>query len=265
MKYLFSDWEKLKNTLSDKSLLFLLDYDGTLTPIRESASLADLSKENKDLLNKLSKKPNCSVAIISGRSLEDIKNTVGVKGIIYAGNHGLEIEGPKIKFKSQLSPRLKAVIRHIAEDLTKRLSGIKGIVIEDKELTISVHYRLIAEKGIQEFLSIFSEIIDPYISRDKIKVDSGKKVYEIKPPVQWDKGKVALWFMVRQQFSAGEKKVLPVYIGDDVTDEDAFKALKRKGLTISVGESHTSNADYYLKNTDEVTKFLRLISEIKHN
>ena len=114
MKYLFSDWEKLKNTLSDKSLLFLLDYDGTLTPIRESASLADLSKENKDLLNKLSKKPNCSVAIISGRSLEDIKNTVGVKGIIYAGNHGLEIEGPKIKFKSQLSPRLKAVIRHIA-------------------------------------------------------------------------------------------------------------------------------------------------------
>jgi len=265
MKHLFLDWAKIKNTLSDKFLLFLFDYDGTLTSIKESAPLAVLPRENKDLINRLLRIPNCSLAIISGRSLENIKEMVGIKGIIYAGNHGLEIEGPRIKFESQLSPRLKAVIRHIAEDLTKRLSGIRGVIVEDKGLTISVHYRLIAEKDIQEFLSIFTEIIDPYTCRDKIKVNSGKKVYEVKPPVQWDKGKVVLWLIAREQFAAGERKVLPIYIGDDVTDEDAFKALKRKGLTIFVGESHSSNADYYLKDTEEVTRFLRLISEIKHN
>ncbi len=265
MEYLFSHWGKLKNRLSGKSIFLFLDYDGTLTPIAETPEKAVISREAKDLLNKLSKKSHCSVAIISGRALENIKNAVGLKGIIYAGNHGLEIEAPKIKFESQVSPRLKSIIRHIYEDAVSKFSKIKGVLIEDKELTISVHYRLVDGKDIQEFLSIFNEITCPYIVRDKIKINSGKKVYEIKPPVQWDKGKVVLWLMARQQFVAGENKVLPVYIGDDVTDEDAFKALKRKGLTISVGESRNSNAGYYLKNTEEVIKFLRLISEIKHN
>ena len=265
MEYLFSHWDKLKNRLGGKSIFLFLDYDGTLTPIAKTPEKAVISRETKDLLNKLSKKSHCSVAIISGRSLSDIKTIVGIKDIAYAGNHGLEIEGPKIKFESQVSPRLKSIIRHIYEDAVSKFSKIKGVLIEDKGLTISVHYRLVDGKDIQEFLSIFNEITDPYIVRDKIKVTEGKKVLEIKPPVKWTKGNVVLWFLVRQQFAAGENKVLPVYIGDDVTDEDAFNVLKRKGLTIFVGESRSSNADYYLKNIEEVTELLRLISEIKHN
>jgi trehalose-phosphatase len=262
MEYLFSHWDKLKNRLSGKSMLLFLDYDGTLTPIVETPKKAVISRETKDLLNKLSKKSHCSVAIISGRSLSDIKNIVGIKDIIYAGNHGLEIEGPKIKFESQVSLRLKSIIRHIYEDAVSKFSKIKGVLVEDKGLTISVHYRLVAEKDIQEFLSIFNEIADPYIVRDKIKINSGKKVYEIKPPVKWDKGKVVLWLLARQQFISGAKKVLPVYVGDDITDEDAFEALKRKGLTVFVGEPCDSKADYCLKNTKEVTKFLRSISDL---
>ena len=135
MEYLFSHWDKLKDRLADKFAFLFLDYDGTLTPIVETPDKAIISKERRSLLKKLSTSPHSRVAIISGRSLSDIKATVGLKDIIYAGNHGLEIEGPKIKFESQLSPRLKAVIRHIAEDLARRLSAIKGIVIEDKGLT----------------------------------------------------------------------------------------------------------------------------------
>ena len=176
MEYLFSHWDKLKNRLSDKSIPLFLDYDGTLTPIAETPDKALISREAKDLLNKLSKKSHCSVAIISGRSLSDIKGLVGLKDIIYAGNHGLEIEGPKIKFESQVSPRLKSIIRHIYEDVVSKLSKIKGVLIEDKGLTISVHYRLVDEKDTQEFLSIFNEITDPYIVRDKIKINFGKKV-----------------------------------------------------------------------------------------
>jgi trehalose-phosphatase len=263
MKNLFSSWDYLKKKLSDKYIMLFLDYDGTLTPIVSTPDKAFISQEVKDLLNKLSKSPTCKLAIISGRSLNDIKGLVGLKDIIYAGNHGLEVEGPKIKFESHVSPRLKSVIRHIYEDVVSKLSKIKGVLIEDKGLTISVHYRLVDEKNIQEFLRIFNEITDPYIVRDKIKINSGKKVYEIKPPVMWDKGKVVLWLLARQQFLSGENKIFPVYIGDDITDNDAFKVLKNKGLTIFVGESNVSDASYYLKDTEEVTECLSRILEIK--
>ena len=123
---------------------------------------------------------------------------------------------------------------------------------------------MVDEKDIQEFLNIFNEITDPYIVRSKIKINSGKKVYEIRPPIMWDKGKVALWLLARQQFLLERNKILPVYIGDDVTDEDAFKALKKKGLTIFVGERASSEAEYYLKTTEEVAEFLRLIFDLKH-
>lgn len=261
MRYLFSDWKKLKNTLYCKFLLLLLDYDGTLTTIRESAYLAVLSKENKALLSRVQEKPDCRLAIISGRSLKDIKNIIGIKGIIYAGNHGLEIEGPKIKFNSKLSQGLKSAIRRIYKDLSKRLSGINGIVIEDKGLTISVHYRLMDEKDTQEFLNIFTDATSPYVSCDKIKVGYGKKVYEIKPHLLWDKGRAVLWLLERQKSLLGINNIFPIYIGDDATDEDAFKALKGKGLTIYVGDLRSSNADYYLKNTEEVARFLSLIAE----
>ena len=263
MEYLFYNRDKLKDRLRDKIILLFLDYDGTLTPIVSTPQKAFIPQKVKKLLNELSKIPTCKLAIISGRALSDIRAIVGIKDIIYAGNHGLEIEGPKIKFESQFSPRLKSIIRHIYEEVVSKLSKIKGVLIEDKGLTISVHYRLVDKKDIQGFLSIFNEITDPYVARGKIKINPGKKVYEIKPPVMWDKGKVVLWLLVRQQFLLGEDKILPVYIGDDTTDEDAFKVLKNKGLTIFVGEPASSEARYYLKTTEEVTGLLRLISDLK--
>ena len=262
MDYLFAKWDKIKGELSNKFIFLFLDYDGTLTPIVEIPDKAVISKESRELLKKLSKSPNCALAIISGRSLSDIKGIVGLKDIIYAGNHGLEIEGPKIKFESQVSPRLKSIIRYIYKDAVSKLAKIKGVLIEDKGLTISIHYRLVDEKDVHRFLSIFNEITDLYLVRGKIKINPGKKVYEIRPPVMWDKGKVVLWLLARQQFLSGKNKIFPVYIGDDVTDEDAFKVLKKKGLTIFVGEKAGSAAQYYLKTTEEVTEFLRLISDL---
>ncbi|MEW6007720.1 MAG: trehalose-phosphatase [bacterium] len=258
-KYLFDDWDRLEKTLRSKFLFLFLDYDGTLTPIGETPDKTVISKERRSLLNKLSKSPHCRVAIISGRSLSDIKTLIGLKNIIYAGNHGLEIKGLKIKFSSHL----KSIIRHIYEDLANKLSKIKGILIEDKGLTISVHYRLVDEKDIKEFLNIFNEITNPYLACDKIKIDAGKKVYEIKPPVAWDKGKAVLWLIARQKFLSGENNIFPIYIGDDVTDEDAFLALKDKGLTVFVGERGVSKAGYYLNNTEEVIEFIRRILELK--
>ena len=263
MNYLFTQFSKIKELLRDKFILLLLDYDGTLTPIVEMPEKAVISKEAKELLQGLSKSHHCELAIISGRSLKDIKNIVGIKGIIYAGNHGLEIEGPEIKFRSPVSPRSKEVISNVYKGITNKLLKIKGVLIEDKGLTISAHYRMADNKDVPEFKRIFGEITAPFVIRDKIKITEGKKVFEIKPPVKWTKGSVALWFLARQKSALGENKVFPVYIGDDITDEDAFRALKNKGLTIFVGEPKDSAADYYVKNTEEAIKFLRAILAVK--
>lgn len=263
MEYLFDQWDQAKRKLASKPIFLFFDYDGTLTPIAKTPQRAVISEKVKELLKKLSRKPNLALAIISGRELKDIKNIVGLKDIIYAGNHGLEIEGPKIKFESQVSPRLKLVIRNIYENMVRSFSRIKGVLVEDKGLAVSVHYRLMDVKDMQEFLSIFSEITKPFTAGNKIKINEGKKVYEIKPMVAWDKGKTVLWLLARQQFLAEEDEVFPVYFGDDLADEDVFRVLKNKGLTIFVGKPRASKALYYVKSITEVTQFMKQVLELE--
>lgn len=262
MDYLLKYWDSLKNKLNNNIMLFL-DYDGTITPIAKTPSKAVIASKTKNLLSELSKNSHCKIAIISGRSLNDIKNMVRLRNIIYAGNHGLEIEGPKIKFENEISPRLKDIIEQIKNDLYTKFSKIKGILIEDKRLSLSIHYRLVNKKYIPLIKNVLKETTEFYLIRKKVKIDSGKKVFEIKPDVDWDKGKVVLWLLRREQFLLKDSRILPIYIGDDLTDEDAFKALGNKGITISVGKPHHSYAKYYLKNVKEVEKFLRRILEFK--
>lgn len=259
MEHLFSKWDELKGDFTNRHTCLFIDYDGTLTPIAEHPDKAVICQGMRNILRDLSTKPGCSIGIISGRSLKDIKSMVGLEGIIYVGNHGLEIEGPKIKFKSQISSRLASIIRNLKEELTDKLSGIKGIFVEDKNVTLSVHYRLATRSGYLSARKIIEEVIRPLSARNKIKVSYGKKVTEIRPPVQWNKGKVVAWLLARQTFILGDYPIMPVYLGDDATDEDAFAMLKNKGLTIYIGRPKKSQARYYLKDTREVFEFLKKI------
>lgn len=259
MKYLFDYWSQIKKEFLKGNIFLFFDYDGTLTPIVETPDKAVISRKAKSLLKELLRLPNYRVAIISGRALTDIKKIIGLKDIIYAGNHGLEIEGPKIKFISQVSPRLAEIIGNIYLDLADQLLGIRGAFVEDKGLTISVHYRKVSEKDLPLLQRIFRNITNPYLVRGKIRVNSGKKVFEVKPPVQWDKGKTVMWLLARQELAQRGSQVIPVYLGDDATDEDAFGALKNKGLTIFVGDARESAAEFYLNNTQETLEFMRII------
>jgi trehalose-phosphatase len=216
-----------------------------------------------EILRGLSKIPHCKVAIISGRALKDIKNKIGLEGMIYAGNHGLEIDGPKIKFKTPVSSGYMTILKKIKAILKKKLSKIKGVIVEDKGLTLSVHYRLVDTKDVWLVKTIFHETLAHYIVSSKIKIRPGKKVLEIRPSLEWDKGKIVLWLLARLKFSLGKEPYVPIYIGDDITDEDAFRALKNTGLTVFVGDPGNSHAKYYLKNTQEVAEFLEQILKIK--
>ena len=186
------------------------------------------------------------VVIISGRMLEDVKQMVGVEGVIYIGNHGWEIEGLFMHFESLIPVDVSSMMEKIKYELMTQLSDIEGAFVEDKGVTFSVHYRLVAEDKQVTVKRIFDHICMPYRRQHMIKAHAGKKVLEIRPPVEWDKGKAALWLLRKQEVLEGRGNVLPVYIGDDSTDEDAFEALKNKGLPYFVGTPRFSAAQYCL-------------------
>ncbi len=233
-----------------------LDYDGTLTPIRSAPEKAVLSRRGRMILKELSALPAVRTVIVTGRSLKNIKKTVGLKNLVYAGNHGLEIEGPGIGRRVLAGNECRKAIALLSRRLRTELSSVKGILVENKGLTASLHYRRVSPQVLPGALSAFNRITGPLRKKKMIRTDPGKKVLEIKPAVDWDKGKAVLWIM--KKLGAG----YPVYIGDDVTDEAAFKALSKKGLTVFVGESGDTKARYRLKGPRQVLAFLNGIREV---
>jgi trehalose 6-phosphate phosphatase len=257
VKYLFRHWDEVCKKVRDKDLFIFLDFDGTLAPIVRIPEKARLPQETRELLKNISELPKRTLAFISGRSLEDIKKKIGLDGVIYSGNHGLEIEGPRLRFNSVLPPGTLKSLAQIKKDLEGAIVEIQGAVLEDKGFSLSLHFRRVKAKDLPRLKTAFHEAVIPSLASGNIQVKPGKKVLEVRPSLEWDKGRVVLWLLGRQRFI--KERTLPVYLGDDVTDEDAFKALEGKGLTIFVGKPRRSQAHYYIKNPGEVREFLKRV------
>ena len=266
MEHLFQSWESFSSDVRAAShVLLLSDYDGTLTPIVSRPDKAILSPEVRGKLRALAEKPTFSVGIISGRSLSEVKSLVAVEETYYAGNHGLEIEGPGLKFIHRAAKATQPEIQNLLRQLSTELANIEGVLVEDKGLSLSVHYRLVrkSEEGI--VAKIFHQITSPRLSEGKIKVTTGKKVWEVRPPIDWHKGKAVETIIKELKAFLRDGRALIIYLGDDTTDEDAFKVIHRpRGWSIFVGrENPSSNADYFLKSTSEVTTFLSRLLKLK--
>ncbi len=263
MKYLFDCQEDFFRRFERAKVVFLFfDYDGTLTPIVKKPELATLPLENRLVIKKLVKKRWSRVAVVSGRSLKNVKKMVGIKGIVYAGNHGLELEGPGLKYFNIKASVFKKHLDAIHKQLVSRLEGYSKILIEHKGLTLSVHYRLEKSKNrVRKVFKIIDEATASYVKQGKVRISHGKKVVEMKPKIDWNKGKIVLWLIKYFRKKSSTTTYLPIYLGDDITDEDAFKVLTRKGIGIFVGDAkRKSLAKFYLKNTKQVTDFLEKIS-----
>jgi trehalose 6-phosphate phosphatase len=197
--------------------------------------------------------------------MRELKAMVGIEGIYYAGNHGLEIEGPGLNYMTPAAGTTRPLMKELAGQLAVSLADIDGVILQDKGLSISIHYRLVARGEERTVTDIVHRLTTVPCNEGKIRVFSGKKVWEIRPPVDWDKGKAV-------ETIAGEIKklwrparLLTVFLGDDVTDEDAFRVVQRPGgWSIYVGgEAVTTAAEYYLSSTSEVEEFLSRLTELK--
>ena len=259
MKHIFSALKHVKKSMESGAFL-LFDFDGTLTPIVGRPNLASLSQDIRELLMALARR--YKVGIISGRSIADIKGLVGLRRIYYLGNHGFEISGAKIQLVTPQAKRARPLITKLCEELSGALGNIKGVIVENKRLTASVHYRLVAQEKVKSLKEIFEKTVKPYVDSGAVKVAHGKKVFEIRPNIDWDKGKAVLWII---DTIDPERKLMPIYIGDDQTDEDAFLALKDRGTTILVSEKpKKSHAKFFLRNVGEVKIFLERIAKTKN-
>lgn len=249
--------ELAERVAGSSHLLLCVDYDGTLTPIVEDPGSALLQAPVKDLLEALARRNDVDVAIISGRALRELQELVGVAGLIYAGNHGMEIRGPAFGF---VEPAAKAVARALHElglDLSRKLGHIQGALVEDKGLTLSVHHRRVAPVDAEGVWRTVLRAVEPM--SDCFHVTPGAKVYEVRPLVHWNKGAAVGW--IREKLGVAE--ALVIYIGDDATDEDAFAALSDNVVTIRVGDSAaTTVAHYLLPSPAEVHGFLRWVHEL---
>jgi alpha,alpha-trehalase len=233
----------------DRSLAIFLDYDGTLAPIVSRPVEAVLLNSTQEILRTLAAK--MPVAILSGRELEDVRKRVGIDGIIYAGSHGFDIAGPRGLRRQEAREFLPAL--DLAEkELREKLDGTAGALIERKCFSIAVHYRNVAESDFLKLERGVSEIAARH--RELRRVD-GKKVFELLPDIDWEKGKAMLWLL--EKLSLERPNAHPIYIGDDRTDEDAFRALEQRGIGILVSEEpRPTAASYSLGNTAEVERFL---------
>ena len=249
--------EEIEARARDKRLAVFLDYDGTLTPIVDRPELAVLSEQTRDTVRRLA---GClRVAVISGRDLRDVRRLVGIDNIFYAGSHGFEIEGPQgWRLESPEGAELLPVLDEVEGELQQRLRAIPGALVERKKFSVAAHYRLVEPGSLQ---AVEDAVAQAAGRHPELRRSAGKKVHELQPAIDWNKGKALLWLLEVLELDAAD--VLPLYLGDDITDEDAFEVMRGAGVGIVIrDEPRPTAAAYGLDNPDEVRRFLESVGAL---
>jgi alpha,alpha-trehalase len=237
--------------LEGRTPAVFLDYDGTLTPIVDRPQDALLPAEARRAVEHLAAR--CPVAVVSGRDLDDVRTLVGVDGIYYAGSHGFDILAPDGSRHQKAREYLPALEAAEAE-LRPALEAIPGARLERKRFAIALHYR---EVSGDRTAQVEAAVDRAAAGHPELRKTGGKKVFELRPAVDWDKGKAVRWLL--EVLGLDRVDVLPLYIGDDETDEDAFRAIRDRGLGIVVrgeGDERPTAARYQLGHPAEVARFL---------
>jgi trehalose 6-phosphate phosphatase len=247
--------EEIASRLTGTEPAVFLDYDGTLTPIVAHPEDAVLSVEMRETLRSLAAR--FTVVIISGRDQGVVRDFVNLKNLVYAGSHGFEITGANLNLQHPGGEEVLHDLYEAGKQLEEPLSSIPGTQIERKKYAVAIHYRNApewAEKPVGEIVESVQQ------KHTNLRITGGKKVIELRPDIDWDKGRALSWLL--KELNLDNPGILPLYIGDDLTDEDAFWALQGIGISILVGDHGESTvADYRLDSVDETRVFLNFLMD----
>ena len=244
-----TDFHDIEKALESRQPAVFLDYDGTLTPIVDTPAQAVLSEEMRDTVRRLGER--CPTAVVSGRAREDVRERVGLDNLFYAGTHGFEIVGPPGSGIHHLvGQEFLPIMEELHQRLREGLAEVPGLLLETKGYSLAVHYRLVEEARVADVEGVVDALMPDYPG---LRKTHGKKVFEIRPRFDWNKGKAVEWLL--ETLGAGH---VPLYLGDDTTDEDGFAAMAGRGLGILVAEEpRQTAAGYRLSDPAEVGQFLQ--------
>jgi alpha,alpha-trehalase len=241
--------EILRHSARRRIALFL-DYDGTLTPIVERPEDAVLGERTRIVLRALARR--LPLAVVSGRDLADVRARVAVAGVYCAGSHGFDIEGPGLCHQHPRAQAAVAPLRAAAEEIALDTEGLAGVQLEPKRFALAVHYRRVAQEHVP---AVRTAVERARSHHPELRLAGGKKVFELLPDIGWDKGRAVLWLL--RALRLDRVDLLPLYIGDDLTDEDAFRALAKRGIGIAVQQTRRPTAArFVLRDPREVHAFL---------
>ena len=260
MPHLLNVWPSVQRRIIQAShVLVLLDYDGTLCPIAERPDLAILPQRTRNSLVSLCQKPDFSLGIVSGRGIGDVAAMLNLPELIYAGNHGMEIKGPGLEFIHPEAQAIEPAMDELLTKLNERMPRHEGVLVEGKGLTLSVHYRLTPEALRQPVFADFDRVLAEFAKGDRIRVTRGKEVLEVRPKVDWDKGKA-----ITRIFANFPEETLAIYFGDDQTDEDGFDAVHElDGISVFVGAARQpTRALHRVDSPKEVAQTLELMARL---
>ena len=244
-------WSDLRELISGSRIVLFLDFDGTLTSVHDRPELAQLSRSMRSRLFRLAS--SVTVAIVSGRDRHDVAEKVGLENLTYAGCHGFDIEDPNLPPVPKFAHYVTAgEVKGFGEAIRDAVGSVSGTIVKVKTWAVAVHYREVAPGNIDHLESSIMKLVD---SCSKFRARKGKKVIEVTPDVDWDKGRAVAWLL--NIFEERDGPALPIYIGDDITDEDAFRTLSGLGITILVsGRDKETEASFRAKDPEEVGWFL---------
>ncbi len=256
MKTIRRFWRIYQPFIQKHGISLFLDYDGTLTPLVFSPEKAFLSAAMRRILVRLQNAPGVSLCVVSGRSVRTLRHFLKIPSLLLAGNHGCHVEGKGVHF---LHPKAKAFhgkIPNLEKLLKRRLKGIPGILFERKTYGLTLNYNKVSPAAVRSIEQILKSEFEERLRKRGILLTEGKKIWEFRPAGAWNKGQGVLWILSKKP--ANKHRPLPVYLGDDETDEDAFRALKKTGVGIRVTSRplSRSSAAFYLASVKEVKQFL---------
>ncbi|CAL5006487.1 unnamed protein product [Urochloa decumbens] len=262
-------FEQVVAASKGKQIVVFLDYDGTLSPIVDDPDAAYMSDTMRRAVRSVAK--HFPTAIVSGRCRDKVFEFVKLAELYYAGSHGMDIKGPAKAYRHTKAAKAKGVlfqpasqflpmIEQVHESLVEKTKDIPGAKVENNKFCVSVHFRCVDEKSWSALADMVKSVLKDY---PKLKLTQGRMVFEVRPTIKWDKGK-ALEFLLESLGFADCADVLPVYIGDDRTDEDAFKVLRKRGNGVGILVSKhpkDTSASYSLQEPAEVMEFLLRLVE----
>jgi trehalose-phosphatase len=235
-------------------LLLCCDFDGALAPVFDNPAAATLSNEVRAPLADLAGGGKVTVVVVSGRSAGDLRSRADVPGLIVAGNHGLELAGPDWEYTDPAVAESAPAVRQLGETLNRALENFAGVNVEEKGLSVAVHYRHAAPDQHDAIRSAVHGVLAN--STHPFVLTAGRACFDLRPRVFWTKGEMVKWLLAKVERPAA----LVVFVGGDPTDEDAFAALP-DGITVRVGSGPETAAKYHVDGPDGVRKFLEWLRD----